>query len=206
MAAEDAPAEEDDLHAGYDAAVEDEGGEPDFRAVIDALRAELEQNKEQMMRALAEAENTRKRAQKDREDASKFAVSGFAKDLLDVADNLRRALAAVPEDLLEADVRVKNLLDGIEGTERQLLRSFEKNGIQKLDPLGEPFDPNFHEVMFESPAPDKPAGTIVQVLEVGYVLNGRILRPARVGIAKDEGQGGPQSPPTEPGGTIDTEI
>jgi len=109
--------------------------------------------------------------------------------LLDVADNLRRALDAVPADLIEGDERVKNLMGGIEGTERQLLSSFEKNGIKKIEPLDEMFNPNFHEVMFEGPAPEKSAGTIIQVLEPGYVLNERLLRPARVGVAKDEGQG-----------------
>ena len=197
-------AEDDDIHEGYDEDHAPAAEIGDFHAVIEALRAELAQAKDQTMRAMAEAENTRQRAKKDREDASKFAVSGFAKDLLDVADNLRRALDAIPTDLVEADVRMKNLIDGIEGTERQLLRSFEKNGIKKLEPLDEPFDPNFHEVMFESPAPDKPAGTIIQVIECGYVLNERLLRPARVGVAKDEGQGGPD--PLDPGSQIDTEA
>ncbi|MEM7618783.1 MAG: nucleotide exchange factor GrpE, partial [Pseudomonadota bacterium] len=202
-------AENDDIHDGYDEEFSEdnenaEGG--DFHAVIETLRAELDQTKDQAIRALAEAENTRQRAKKEREDASKFAISGFARDLLDVADNLRRALDAVPEDLIEADVRVKNLLDGIEGTERQLLRSFEKNGIKKIEPIDEIFDPNFHEVMFEGPSPDKPAGTIIQVLETGYVLNDRLLRPARVGVAKDDAQSATEPPSTDPGSQIDTEA
>lgn len=196
-------AEQDELYDGYDAAAEDENAEYNE---LEALREELAVTKDQAVRALAEAENTRQRAKKEREDASKFAISGFARDLLDVADNLRRALEAVPDDLIEADIRVKNLLDGIEGTERQLLRSFEKNGIKKTDPLDEQFDPNFHEVMFEGPAEGKPAGTVIQVLEPGYVINDRILRPARVGVAKDEGQGGQESSATDPGGQIDTKA
>lgn len=177
----------------------------DYPKVVETLRAELDQMKDQAMRALAEAENTRRRAQKDREDASKFAVSGFAKDLLSVADNLRRGLEAVPQDLIE-DVRMKNLLDGIEATERELLKTFEKNGIEKLNPKDRPFDPNFHEVLFESPVPGVPAGTVIEVIEVGYALNGRILRPARVGVAKDDGSG-PATPPSgEPGANIDTEA
>lgn len=196
--------EDDDIHTFYDADSEETPGMDDFQAVVETLRTELAQTKDQAMRALAEAENTRQRAKKEREDASKFAISGFARDLLDVADNLRRALEAVPADLVEADVRVKNLLDGIEGTERQLLRSFEKNGIQKIDPLDEPFDPNFHEVMFEGPAPDKAPGTVIQVLEIGYVINDRLLRPARVGVAKAGDQGG--EGPSHPGDHIDTEA
>lgn len=172
---------------------------------ITVLEEELARTKDQMIRALAESENARKRAVKDREDASKFAVSKFSRDLLSVADNLRRALEATPHELLEQHPEVKNLTDGIEATERELLRTFEKNGIKKLIPIDEKFDPNFHEVMFEAPMPDKEPGTIVQVIEAGYTLNGRILRPARVGVAKDDGQGsGP--PPKEPGQTINTEV
>ncbi len=175
-------------------------------AIIKALQDEVDKAKDQTARALAEAENTRRRAVKEREDASKYAVSAFAKDLLDVSDNLRRALEAVPEDLLDTEPRLKNLVDGIEATERTLLRSFEKHGIEKIEPMDEPFDPNFHEVMFEAPVPGKPAGTIMQLVEAGYTLNGRILRPARVGLVKDEGEG--STPPGEipPGGHIDTEA
>ena len=173
---------------------------------IEALQTQLDQATDQAVRALAEAENTRRRAQKEREDASKYAVSGFAKDLLDVSDNLRRALEAIPEDLLESEPRLKNLVEGIEATERSLLRTFEKHGIKKLEPLDEPFDPNFHEVMFEAPAPGKPAGIIMQIVEPGYTLNERLLRPARVGVSKDDGNAGetPQEPP--PGGHIDTQA
>ncbi len=166
---------------------------------------ELAKTKEQLLRALADAENTRKRAIKEREDASRYAIAGFSKDMLDIADNLRRALDAVPEDLLEAEPRLKNLVEGIEATERALLNNFEKNGIKKLEPLGEPFNPNFHEVMFESPGTGKPAGTIIQIIEVGYILKDRLLRPARVGVAKDEGQGDGQGP-AHPGGNLDTEA
>ena len=171
--------------------------------IIKALQDELDKAKDQTARALAEAENTRRRAQKEREDASKFAVSGFAKDLLDVADNLRRALDAMPDDLIQTEPRLKNLIEGIEGTERAMLHSFEKHGIEKLEPMDEPFDPNFHEVMFEAPAEGKPAGIIMQVIEPGYILNGRILRPARVGITKDDGTAAGDTPP---GGHIDTQA
>lgn len=172
-------------------------------AAIKQIQAELDQAKDQLMRALAEAENTRKRAARDREEASKYAISGFARDLLDVADNLRRAIDAVPDDA-KSDVRIRNLVEGIEATERELLKSFEKNGIERLEPLGQPFNPNFHEVMFEVPGSGKPAGIIVQVVETGYTLHDRLLRPARVGVAKDEGvrNGGDN----EPGSQIDTQA
>lgn len=170
---------------------------------IQLLEEQLDRTKDQMIRALADAENSRKRAHKEREDASKFAVSSFARDLLSVADNLRRALEAVPEEILDDLPQIKNLTDGIEATERELLRCFESNGIVKIEPLDEKFDPNFHEVMFETPMPDKEAGTIIQVMEPGYVINERILRPARVGISKAADT--PSSPP-ESGHAIDTEV
>lgn len=169
---------------------------------ITLLETELERTKDLMMRTVAESENGRKRALKEREDASKFAVSSFARDILSVADNLRRALDAIPEELQAQHPQIKNLTDGIGATERELLRCFEKNGIKKTEPLDERFDPNFHEVMFETPMPDKARGTIIQVIEPGYTLNGRILRPARVGVAKSAEQ-----PTTaETGGTIDTQV
>lgn len=151
------------------------------------LEEELNKVKDQLLRALADAENTRRRAVKEREDASKFAISNFAKDLLDVADNFARALDSVPDDLKGQDERIDNLLTGIEATQQNMLKAFEKHGIQELDPLDKPFDPNFHEVMFEAEMPDKPAGTVIQVIEVGYVIKDRLLRPARVGVAKTSG-------------------
>ncbi len=175
--------------------------------IIEALQNELDNTKDQMMRALAEAENTRRRAQKERENASRYAIANFAKELLSVSDNLRRALDSVPDDLIKIDVRIKNLLDGIEATERELLRSFKKNGIEKLESIDEIFNPNFHEVMFETTNSGKPAGTITQIIETGYMINGRLLRPARVGIAKDEGQGsGSNANESTPGDTLDTEA
>lgn len=156
------------------------------------LEAELSRMKDHMLRALADAENTRKRAVKERDDATKFAISAFARDMLDIADNFRRALDAIPEEARSGDdPLIKNLTAGIEAIERGLLKTFEKHGIKKLDPLGVPFDPNFHEVMFETPVPGKPQGLVIQVLEPGYTISDRLLRPARVGIAK----GDPDSTP-----------
>ncbi len=182
-----------------DDALSDEQG----KAIINALQNELESAKDQVARAMAETENTRRRARKEREDASKYAISNFAKDLLDVSDNLRRALEALPTDLLEAEPRLKNVMDGVEATERTLLKNFEKHHITKIEPLDEPFNPNFHEVMFESPVPGKPAGIIMQVLEPGYILHDRLLRPARVGVTKDDGTA-PQPNETSTGDHIDT--
>lgn len=170
-----------------------------------ALQQELEKTREQMLRALADMENLRKRSQKEREDARNYAVTSFARDLLDVADNLRRALESAPVDLPDSDPRVFNLLEGIKATERGMLNTLEKNGIRKIYPLDEPFNPNFHEVMLETPGTGKPSGTVVMVMESGYILHDRLLRPARVAIAKNDGQGG-DTPPLTPGATIDTKA
>ncbi len=167
-------------------------------AVITGLQDELDKSKDQLLRTVAEMENLRKRFQREREDAAKFAISSFAKDLLDVADTFRRALDAIPADL-KTDQRVKPLIDGIEATEQNLLKSFERNGIRKIEPTDETFNPNFHEVMFEAIVPGKPAGQIIQVIEVGYMLNDRLLRPARVGVSKGD-------PSIDPAHNIDTQA
>jgi molecular chaperone GrpE len=171
-----------------------EGPSPFEQALlqISELQQQLASVKDQGLRALAEADNVRKRAIKDREDATKYAISNFARDLLDYTDNFKRAIDSIPEDLKHTgDDRITNLLTGLEAMQRQLLQTFEKNGVKKIEPRDEPFNPHFHEVMFEVPGTGKPAGTIIQLVDAGYILHDRLLRPARVGVAKDEGQGGP---------------
>ncbi|MDR6769327.1 nucleotide exchange factor GrpE [Azospirillum sp. BE72] len=165
-----------------------DAGSPEDR--VAKLEAEVANLKDQLLRAMAETENTRRRAQRDREDASKFAVSSFAKELVSVADNLRRALDAVPAEGREQDDMLKGLAVGVEATERQLFAAFDRAGIKKLDPAGEPFDPNFHQVMFEIENTGKAAGTVVQVLQPGYTIHGRLLREAMVGVAKGGDAGG----------------
>lgn len=147
------------------------------------LATELAKTKDQLLRAVAEAENIRKRAERERLDISKYSIANFAKGLLNVADNLRRALESVPEDQRESNA----VYTGVEATERELLRVFETAGIKKVVPHGEVFNPNLHEVMFEIES-DQPPGTILQVLETGYVIHDRLLRPARVGVAKNSGK------------------
>lgn len=151
---------------------------------IAELKKKLAEVTDKALRAMADAENTRKRTERERQDTAKFAVSSFARDLLSVADNLKRALDAIPEADLEKNEQLKNIYEGVETTGRELLRVFENNSIKKIEPLGEVFDPNFHEVIFEAEMPGKPAGTIFQVIEPGYMIHDRLLRPARVGVAK----------------------
>jgi molecular chaperone GrpE len=162
---------------------EAEGG-PDRLAELEAEAARL---KDQLLRALAEQENLRRRSQREREDAVKYASSGLARELLSVADNLRRALESGP-GAEEGDEPIRNLLTGVAATERELLAAFERHGIRRIDPAGEKFDHNFHQAIFEVESPDQPAGTVVQVLQPGYVLHDRLLRPAMVGVAKSAPQ------------------
>ncbi len=155
---------------------------------VSALEAEIARLKDHVLRALADADNTRKRAAKEREDATNFAVTSFARDMIEMADNFRRAIESIPDDIKTGgDPMIVNLMAGIDAMERNLLKTFEKHGIKKIEPLGVPFDPHFHEVMFEAPVPGKAPGTVIQLLEPGYVLNDRLLRPARVGVAKADG-------------------
>ncbi len=152
---------------------------------IRRLEEELSDVKDKMLREAAEVENIRRRSQKEREDAKKFSIASFAKDLLDVSDNFSRALEAAPKNRDELDDHMKSLLEGIEATQRAMIKIFEKNGIKEISSIDEKFDPNLHEVMFEVPTPDKEDGTIIQILETGYTLNDRLLRPARVGVSKN---------------------
>ena len=148
-----------------------------------AAQAEIADLKDKLLRAVAETENLRRRAEKERQDASNYAVTGFARDLLPVSDNLRRALESLPEGA-DGNENLKALVEGVEMTERELLNSFEKHGIRKVDPKGEKFDHNLHQAMFEVPNSGEEDGTIVQVMQVGYTLKERLLRPAMVGVAK----------------------
>jgi len=161
---------------------------PDLQAIrIKELEAELATMKDRALRALAEADNTRRRAEKERADTAKFAVSSFAKNLLPVADNLRRALEAIPEETRKGNETIENIVVGVEATERELLRAFDKAGIKPIEAMEKPFDPNFHEVLFEGQIEGAAPGSVIQVMETGYVINERLLRPARVGIAKRTG-------------------
>lgn len=156
---------------------------------IAELEAELAAAKDQMLRALAEAENTRRRAERDRQEATKYGAVGIARDLLSVSDNLRRALEALPEDARDSEGWARDLITGVELIEREFLDAFGKHGVVKMEPLGQPFDHNFHQAMFEMEDLEKPAGTVVQQMQPGYRLHDRLLRAAMVGVSK----GGPKA-------------
>ena len=166
----------------------------------DALKAEVADLKDRLLRALADAENTRRRAERDRLDASQYAVTKFARDMLQIADNFARALAACPREKLDAaDPQVKAVIEGVEVTERQLLSTLERYGVKLIESDGAKFDPNLHQAIAEVPGEGRPAGTIVNVVQQGYTIGDRLLRPAMVTVAR---AGGGEAP----GGSLDTKA
>ncbi|MFL4994758.1 nucleotide exchange factor GrpE [Microvirga tunisiensis] len=161
--------------------------EADPIAVLEAEKADL---KDKMLRLMADMENLRRRTEREIADARTYAVANFARDMLNVADNVRRAIESVPEEARStAEGPFKALIEGIDLTERDLLKNLERHGVKKLDPQGQKFDPNVHQAMFEIPNADVPNGTVLQVVQSGYVIGERVLRPALVGVSK----GGPKA-------------
>src|SRR5262245_41997295 len=172
-----------------DTATQDAQASPAEDPAAQAAR-EAAEYKDRWLRALAEMENLRRRTEREVGDARTYAVTQFARDVVTVADNMERALKALDDELREkADAAVKGLLDGVELTERELLKVLEKHGVRKLEPQGQKFDPHRHQATFEVPDESVPAGTVVQVVQSGYTIGDRVLRPALVGIAK----GGPKA-------------
>lgn len=185
---------------GAGAAPEESAADP-----VEALMAENADLKDRALRTMAEMENLRRRTEKEVKDARQYAVSSFARDMLTVSDNLRRALEALPEDdRKNADAGIAALIDGVEMIERDLLKQLEKNGVSKLDPEGSKFDPNFHQAMFEVPNTEVPNNTVVQVVQAGYVIGERVLRPAMVGVSKGGPKEAPKTEaPADAGQTVD---
>lgn len=156
----------------------------DLAQSLAQAKAEIARLRDEKLRALAEAENTRRRAARERQEASQYAIANFARDLLSVADNLQRALASVDAETRAGDAALDALLGGVEMTERELQTLLNRHGVKPIAALGAPFDPHLHEAMFELPNDSVPNGTVVQVLQEGYTIHDRTLRPARVGIAR----------------------
>jgi len=152
-------------------------------------QADAARLKDQLLRALAEIENMRRRGERDREETAKYAITGFAREILSVADNLRRALENIPAEVRAVDESLNTLAVGVEATERELMAIFERFGVRRIDPTGQPFDPNFHQAIAEVPGTGKPAGTVVETMRPAYVIHDRLLRPAMVMVAKAEERG-----------------
>jgi len=173
------------------------GAQRDPGEVIAALAAENAELKDRSLRALADVENMRRRTQKEVADARAYGATNFARDMLTVVDNISRALEAVPEaDRAALDERTRGLVEGIELTQRDMLKTLERHGVKMISPLGERFDPNLHQAMFEAPDPSVPNGTVVQVLQVGFTIADRVLRPALVGVSKGGPKAGAEAPQT----------
>jgi molecular chaperone GrpE len=161
---------------------------------LELAKAEAADMRDRYLRLAAEMDNLRRRTARDVKDAKSYSVAGFARDMLAVSDNLRRALDAIPAEAREAgDAGFNALIEGVEMTERAMLSALERHGVQKLEPVGQKFDPNFHQAMFEVPNAEVPNNTVVQVVQAGYTIGERVLRPAMVGVAK----GGPKVVATE---------
>jgi len=170
-------------------AAEDDAAAADAINPMVELRVENNALKDQMLRLAADMENLRKRTAREMQDAKTYATTNFARDMLSVSDNLRRALDAIPADALETDPSLKALAEGVEMTERAMINALERHGVKQLSPEGQKFDPNFHQAIFEVPNPDVPNNTVVQVMQTGYAIGDRVLRPAMVGVSR----GGPKA-------------
>ena len=150
---------------------------------LDALLAENADMRDKLLRTMADMENLRRRTEREKDDTSRYAISNFARDVLTIGDNLRRVIEHVPAEAATKDPALKSFLEGVELTERELLKMLEKHGVTRLDPLGERFDPNQQQAMYEVPTTDVPEGTVVQVMQAGYTIGDRVLRHALVSVA-----------------------
>jgi molecular chaperone GrpE len=173
--------ENQDQETALEEVIEDEIEEEESDGPDSNNAAEL---KDQLLRALAETENVRRRAKKDVADAGRYGIANFARDMLSVSDNMTRALDSTPDGAREESDIVKALVEGVEMTAREMASALERHGIKQVNPLGEKFDYNLHQAMFEAPATGQPDGTIVEVVQVGFMIGDRLLRPAMVGVAK----------------------
>lgn len=184
VAVSDEEADEPPPVSGQSGNGQKEGEPSSLEAELAAARDEAEEQRNAFLRMAAELQNFRKRAQRDQQQARQFAIEGFAKDLLPVADNLDRALAAIQEG---GGNEVKALEEGVRMIQQELMRTFDRHGITRIDALNTPFDPNLHQAVLHVAAPDGRPGDVVQEMQSGYLLNGRLLRPTMVGVAKGDG-------------------
>jgi len=178
--------EETSLEEAVEIQNDDEGEVNEPSSSVDELESKILELKDQLLRTVADSENLRKRLEREKEQTRKFGIANFAKDLLSIADNLGRALDAAPNKEDVEDQAIENLVLGIQMTEQELQKAFDNNNIRKIDPLGEKFDYNFHQAMFEVEETDQEPGIVVQVLQPGYAIDDRILRPAMVGVAANK--------------------
>jgi len=173
------------------------GEDAEAESQLEELETENAGLKDKLLRTMADMENLLRRTEREKADTAKYAITSFARDVLSIGDNLRRAIEAVPADAVAGDPALKSLMDGVEVTERELLNMLERHSISRIDPKGERFDPNFHQAMLEIENKDMDSGLVAEVVQPGYVIEDRVLRPAMVGVSK----GGPK--PSKPEGPAD---
>jgi len=205
------PGEGGEEHLVDDEMVDTDGADtPEAR--VAELEDQLAEANERILRLAADLENTRRRADREKQDAARYGLGSFAKDLIEVADNFERALQAAPEDAAKAEPdQVKNLIVGVQMTEKALLSAFERHGLKKIHPAGEKFDPHLHQAVAEVPGAGEPKGHVVDVAQAGFVIGDRVLRAAMVTVstgagAQDGAQGGGETPGAEPGARVDRSV
>jgi molecular chaperone GrpE len=180
------------------AEAQDEGA--DLGADLEALLAENADMRDKLLRTMADMENLRRRTEREKSDTARYAISNFARDVLTIGDNLKRAIEHVPAEAAAQDPALKSFLDGVELTERELLNMLERHGVTRIEPLGQRFDPNSQQAMYEVASTDVPEGTVVEVMQAGYTIGDRVLRPALVAVSKGGAKPAPQAKPEQGNG------
>jgi len=190
-------AKADTPNAGDDASLE-------VGADLETLLAENSDMRDKLLRTMADMENLRRRTEREKADTARYAISNFARDVLTIGDNLKRVIEHVPADAAAQDPALKSLLEGVELTERELLNMMERHGVTTIEPLGQRFDPNSQQAMYEVPNPEVPEGTVVDVMQAGYMIGDRCLRPALVAVSKGGAKQAPQPKPEQGGNDFGT--
>lgn len=197
-------ANEDQARAADSAKAEKQNEGPEAGAApapdLDALLAENAELRDKLLRTMADMENLRRRTEREKTDTARYAISNFARDVLTVGDNLQRTIDHVPAEAAAQDPALKSFLEGVELTERELLNVLERHGVSRIEPLGQRFDPNCQQAMYEVPDPSVPEGTVVDVMQAGYVIGDRCLRPALVAVSKGGAKAAKPQPQGEAGG------
>lgn len=188
-------ADKDQAKPASPEAAEDPGASGALAGDLEGLLAENADMRDKLLRTMADMENLRRRTQREKEDTARYAISNFARDVLTLGDNLRRAIEHVPAEAAASDPALKSFLEGVELSERELLNMLEKHGVAKLEPLGQRFDPNQQQAMYEVPTTEVPDGTVVEVMQAGYTIGDRVLRPALVAVSKGGAKPAPQAAP-----------
>jgi molecular chaperone GrpE len=189
------PREANEDQAADSAKADAQDGETEVAADLEVLLAETADMRDKLLRTMADMENLRQRTEREKADTARYAISNFARDVLTIGDNLKRAIEHVPPEAAAQDSALKSFLEGVELTERELLNMLERHGVTPIEPLGQRFDPNRQQAMYEVPNTEVPDGTVVEVMQAGYMIGDRVLRPALVAVSKGGAKPAPQAKP-----------